>query len=112
MVCSHRLIILSEGIFSSINYINSSVFQTSALCHHVGQTIWRILLHPSSGQKIISLCSPQPGPALRKFATSVFRLKRITHSAAEQQRLLPEHDVSCDLQTPTYQSTWYYNPEY
>jgi hypothetical protein len=60
----------------------------------------------------MSLCSLQAGTALRKIATSVFRLKRITYSAAEQQRPLHEHDVSCDLQTPTYQTTRYYNPEY
>lgn len=58
------------------------------------------------------LCSLKAGPAPRKIATTVFGMKRITYSAAEQQRLLHEQDVSCDLQTPTYQTTWCYNPEY
>ena len=57
----------------------------------------------------MSLCSLQAGTALRKIATSVFRLKRITYSAAEQQIVLPEHDVSYDLQTPTYQAIWRYS---
>jgi len=60
----------------------------------------------------MTLRSLQAGPTLWKIATSDFGMKRITYSAAEQQRLLPEHDVSCDLQTPTYQTTWCYNPEY